>query len=591
MGAALNGEGWSVNPDEVIEFIRRNCRVQYAGRGKHSIPIKPNRGQVGASQTRPMRLEGGWLVTIKGRQVGFSTWMLCWSIALMVLYPGVKIAFVAPDDVISGPIKKKWRIIWQSVAAMLGNEFPGVVVNNDGLFELDNGSNIVWASAGATKEKATKAGIGDTFDLLILSELAKWPWAQVTIEAIDPALEGGSVVVDSTAPDQDGMGATYLEIATDALSGADPDSEAYFIPWWWIPHYRKSTPARGLTDEERALMAAHPGEIDAFQIEWRRRKKAGKAGAKFHVIYPETPQDALVSQGDSAFAAEVITRLRQKTFADFEPPLDSMRVHELLESVQWSPSSRSWAHTTKPSGLTLAARLPGSDQFCQPLWAPNTKGSYRGHVRIWQPPQAGVRYWLGLDSSEGRDMRADHQALAVLDEWGTHCAQIRVRVSEMLLASHVARMFWLYDTIGESATLEVEMMNYGPTVVFLLKSVPSEDEIKIRRAHMALQKVVPASKIIERTATGGARESRKSAFVDYYDSGHEVRDIETATEILNLDPKTLEKFKRRGASDDNLDSIGIASDSRRRSTYAPRPVASAIRPTAIGRPKRGPSKH
>lgn len=539
----------------VLAWITDNIRIQDRRvNGEPDVAITPNRGQILAAAHPAFSLLGGWLIAVKARQIGFTTFCLCWAMALMVLYPGVSIAFVAPEDVIKGPLQPKWSIIWRSAAASMGKSWPGVWRDNEQTFWLNNGSRIVWVSAGNTREKASKASLGDTIDFVILSEMAKWPFARVTLQVLIPALKRPSVVVDSTPPEQEGMGRDYLEMATAALRGELRGRSVMFFPWYWEAEYRASYPALDLTDEERAL------GLDPFQIAWRREQKASpEIGPIFDQVYPETIDLALTPPGESAFPMDLTVALRRRT--NYPPPLTELEVHAALP--EW-----------------LRAPLPGSDELCQPHWG---EPSRRGYVRIWERPRPGVRYWAGLDGADGGLYGGDWQALAILDEGGALVAQLRMRIPVLRLASHIARLCWWYN----EATIEVEMMACGPAVIFYLTSTPPDDEIKVHRAHPALQRAYPRGKIIRRVADRIAQVDRKDSFVDYFSGGREVRDPETAREILALDPETREKKKVRGASDDILDSIGIAASSRKRATFKRARVAATVVRAAAGRPKAG----
>ncbi len=557
--------GWDCPPARLEAFIRDHVRVQDSEGGARDVPLVPTRGQVESLKLRAFSLgEKAWCFSIKGRQAGFTTWNLACTIAWLCECPGIAGIFAAPDDVLEGPIRAKWEIIWRSVADSMGPSWPGVDADNDVTFRLRNGSRVMWVPCGKTKRKAANVSIGDTVHFAILSEMAKWPHADVSLTAMLPALERAraSVIVDSTAPDQTGIGEAYLEMARRIIAGELPDRELFFWPWWWVPEYRSAIPAQNITEEEQDLVALSGGEVDARHLQWRRAQLADPhVGKKFQLIYPSTPDEALNAVTESAFDDGVLARLRRMRPEDFPPPLSPGDVHRLLPA---------W----------LRSDFPQRDMFCQPSWGERPP---RGYVRVWEPPRKDGRYWIGVDSSEGKK-HGDWQVAVCLDEGGRHVATVRTRVSVLKFASLVARMAWLYN----EATIEVEMASTGPGVVFFLLETVPEAEILLRGAHGSIANPYPRSKVTQRTPTHVARVERKDAFVDHFNAGAEVLDPDLRAEMLGLDPETREKPKgQRGVSDDYLDAVGIAVCARKRATFRRAAPVVKAPPRAGMRPKRG----
>lgn len=543
---------WRVSSAEVIDLIERHCRVQDASGGQLSVPMVLNRGQREALKLRAARLEDGtWLVTIKTRQGGSTTLWLCLASVLLVLCPGISIVFATTDDVLKGPIKPKWQIIWQSVQDSMGSTWPGVEADNDKTFRLRNGSRIMWVPCGLTAKKASTVSIGDTAHFAILSELSKWPYADRSLAALLPVLKlaRAPIVVDSTAPENPGEGEDFLEIARLTLNGELPERDILFWPWFWVDEYRADTPASGYDDDELALVSAHG--LDPFQVQWRREMlRNPETGKTFFQLYPETPEQALTRHHDSAFGKKLVEELRKKRLDDFEQPLSGLAVWEKLPKE-------------------LRFETPIRDIFCEPQWGHAKIG--RGFVRIWRPPQPGRRYWIGVDPSLGAK-HSDFQNAVVLDDAGEHCATIRVRVPIPVWSSLLQRMALWY---GAKVSVEMSIHGGEGTVFHLQRAIPQEDIARLR-LHPISGEPFPERLVHQRTASSAHRVERQDAFIEYYTTGGRVRDLEVAREIMNLDPETREKpAKSRGHSDDYLDSIGIASCARKVDTYRPTPDASS----------------
>ena len=550
---------WDIDPVAGIEWIERHIRVKNARRGgKKSIPIRATRAQREASEYDAFRLRGGWCVSVKARQVFFTTWCLCWALMLMIQRPGITILFVGPDKVIKGPIKEKWRIIWQSARRSLRGDWPGREADNATHFWLrePNGSRIVWLTSGKLADSGLDEGIGETSDLLIWSEMAKCSFVRTVLDAVLPTMIVENVIVDSTPPEIQGIGQEYLDIAHQARSDDHADMSAYFVPWYWRQDYRASRPAQDLTDEERALVRLG---VTPFQIQWRRNKIA-KYKDKFAKIYPETIEQALAPVGESVFDGEIIEALKQrKGFDGYDPPLTGREVFDALPA-------------------RLRFEYKGNDLLCSPHW--DKSRPRKGYCRIWHLPVKGRRYFLSLDGSKGTPS-SDPQAIHILDEQDVICVEIRARVNLIVLSSAVMRLALWFEC--EFVEIEMDPDKYGAEVArnITSKDYPPEDEIVRWGGHLALRDRWPEARLIERKTYKASQVDRKECFVSYI-NGRGVECVtgpEMAREIIHLDPETREK-PGKGYTDDLLDSIGIAKSCQkmafvRRSKEKKRPVRTS----------------
>jgi hypothetical protein len=522
-----------IAPDEVIAWIERHVSIQNASGAAKGMPVIPFTLKPGqrrfCREMKAMRLEEAWSVACKSRQVGLTTLMLAWCCALCCLLPGFTVAFVAPEDVIASAIRRKWSIIWRSVMESLGSAWVGVAENNEHCFGFGNGSRVLWVSACKTRDKAAEAVVGDTVNLVVLSELALYPFAAETIAALAPTLNhaGCNVVVDSTPPQQPGRGETYLEIAKLALSG-HPGYEFFFWPWWFEPAYRAATPALDLTDEERTLAKRHG--LDLFQLAWRRAKMASPSeGPTFHQTYPETAQGALSPRREGyAFDDAVVTKWMGVPLEEYPAPLAPGEVAALLP-------------THGPGDLFLSAK-----------WGAAKVGE--GYVRIWRPPVEGAKYYGGVDPSDGLK-HGDWQTCVVIDQWGNHCATVRTRLPVQRFAALCQRMGELYR-----CWLEVEMSAHGgPSCVWWLQQSMSEADAQRQRCQ-GLEKVFV--RILQRAVSATNSSNRINAYMGRVNGGFEFQDPDMFNECLGIDPSTGRCRRKRVDHDDYLDGFGIAEDRR-----------------------------
>jgi hypothetical protein len=525
--------------ETVIRWIERHVSVQNvkaAAQLSPTVPFTLNRGQREFVESmRACVLIASWAVACKSRQVGLSTLMLAWELALCVLVPGITCGFVAPDEVMHGALAEKFSIIWRSAADSMGSAWPGVTIDNAETFKLGNGSRIRWIPSGKTKKKAAEAAIGETMHFIVLSELASYPFARETIAALEPALQraGACVVVDSTPPQQPGLGDVYLELAQTALQG-HPDYDFYFWPWWLEKSYRSSVPAADYTPEESILAARH--SLDPFQVSWRRQKKASPTeGKTFPQTYPETPQEALSPRRSGyAFDEAVIATYMGRPIFEYPAPFTASALWPLV-----------------PDDLKRAS--PAGDLFFMPKWEIGPPGE--GYVRVWRAPVPGVRYYLGVDPSDGLP-HGDWQTAVALDQWGNHCATARTRIDVPRFAALVERLSLWYGTDPE-----VELSRHGgPAVVFWL----AEELTPAKAAELRAWGLERSIWTARRTVSASTSSARISAYLSAFNGGRPIQDPDLFIELTTLDPETGRCARKRVDHDDYLDGYGIAEDARLR---------------------------
>jgi hypothetical protein len=494
------------------------------------MTLKPMQRRI-LLESPSLSLEGGTDATVKSRQVGNTTVLLCLTIALMVLYPGVEIAWVAPAKVLP-KLRKKWRIIRAAVMGSASSGWPGAgEIDNADELELANGSRVQWIDCGGTVKTATDAGVSDTIHLGILSEVCIWEHADITLRALEPALEHGgcSFFMDSTPPVEPGKGQDYLDICKAAWKG---ESEVRLHPWYWFtePAYRKTRPAAPpYTEDEQSLIDRG---VDPFQLQWRRDKLAdGKKWpiGKFLRAYVETVPKALRPFGAIIEEwLELIDHLERLRESGGFPPYATG--HDLRDVI--------------PEALQ-------SDEKRDPFFR-------KGLVRMWSAPRPGRRYRVAVDSSGGT-AKSDWQVAVVIDQDGEHVCTARMKVPVLIFAGVVQRLMAWYN----DAFLNLETEKWGTLVYDHLISAISPEEAALRGAHPIVCTRVPETQIKKRNANKATKAARISAFRDWLPITV-IKDPDILDEMITLDPATYQKRNKDTDTDDYLDALGIGWDEHTR---------------------------
>lgn len=193
----------------------------------------------------------------------------------------------------------------------------------------------------------------------------------------------------------------------------------------------------------------------------------------------------------------------------------------------------------------------------------------RGCVRIWELPQRGKRYRIGVDGSGGKK-GSDWQNAYMIDDMGDHIATIRSRLPVMAFAGEVQRLGLWFGV----ADIHVEMQEHGALIYSHLRSHVSELEISLRGAHRCLMRPYPGLHLHERKKTKPNRIARQQAFRSWL-LEVEIKDPELYQEMLTLDPWTNEA-RGKSDTDDYLDSAGIAYHEHEQAAARPAPEALSV---------------
>jgi hypothetical protein len=311
-------------------------------------------------------------ICLKARQIGISTLIEAFTFALVAMYPH-RSSLVVAHSIESA----------QTIFAMAGRfhrylprDFQRPLVRN-------NSRRIQFAAPHSSFIQIDTAanrhlGRGGTFQYVHASETAFWEHPEEPVLAINQSVPNHwdtMIFWESTA-----NGAQNLFHRTwIAAERGENDMEPIFLPWksfseYFLPVARGEN--LGLSKEEEAYR--NDEGLSDEQIKWAvhaRRNRCHDSWEKFHQEYPASPRLAFVFTGMPWFDPVALRRTIENAV---RPPLECGRLD--------IPESR----------------------FGVPLFVSDPSGP----LKIWQRPENGLAYSLGMDVGEG--VGADYTVIQVI---------------------------------------------------------------------------------------------------------------------------------------------------------------------------------
>lgn len=163
-------------------------------------------------------------------------------------------------------------------------------------------------------------GRGGTIQYLHASEAAFYPdgdgFSKGLLQSV-PDLSGTEIIIESTA---NGMDPLFYRMCMDAIKGIG-EYILIFLPWFWMPEYRKETPLDFVptVEEEKLARLYH---LDFEQLYWRRMKIVSLKGdiKSFMQEYPCNVEEAFISTGESLISSFKFMEARKSTIIDPTAP-------------------------------------------------------------------------------------------------------------------------------------------------------------------------------------------------------------------------------------------------------------------------------
>ena len=379
---------------EPVNWIEAHCLITDK-QGKQ-IPLELNEAQVIVQQVKnELRRQGKpiRIIVLKARQLGITTEASADSYCDINTKCNRRAMIVAHKQESSVDIFRRVRQMQDSNPYRRKEKY-----NNRREIEFDAPHNSLIAVQTAGNPEL---GRGSTNHYVHCSEVAFWPFAKESLNAVMQSIPDASVtadtcvVLESTA---NGLGGTFYDIWCGAKP-YDPDNKfislckgetewvGIFLPWHIFEQYKSPVPA----DFERTT-CDHPvygNETDLTriynlcdeQLQWRRetiRSKCLNDPELFQQEYPSCDVEAFLVSGRPVFNVSI---LREMLSQAKKPVLQGEFADETIDTE---------TQVRNPS-------LKPDIKFIEDKDNPYPK------VRIWQKPITGIEYVIGGDTAEGLD--------------------------------------------------------------------------------------------------------------------------------------------------------------------------------------------
>lgn len=359
-----------------------------------------------------MRGRKPWYLLLKYRRGGFTTIEQGLNYAEVVQRPRSYVACLADT-------REKAVRIFRMAKTFHENDprAPHLVGDSKTALEFANGSFYFIGTAGASGFAR-----GDTLQRVHGSEVAKWcngdqEKVEEVLAGIKGAAEHGSIILESTPNGIEWFAHTYR-----AAKRGENDFTPIFVRWFDDPGNKlvvedPSLILDTLTDEESRMMDVH--KLSVEQISFRRDRKRA-FGRLFPQEYPEDDETCFIVSGTPFFDYEQILMLMSK--------IDAPQLKDDGSGIY------------APAG---AKRIPG------------------GYEMRWEEPLPGVKYVMGVDTSEGLST-SDPNGIGVMrKDNGAQVASLHGKFTPRVLAEHVCRVSMDYNR----ALIGIERQNHGHAVI------------------------------------------------------------------------------------------------------------------------------
>lgn len=283
-------------------------------------------------------------IILKGRQIGFTTWSLAYMLYSAITKSDTSYIIMTHHNKVTQSLFRKLKKMYISLPHdKYPSLFPKLEISNRDEIYMSNGSRIMVATAGGEDSIS-----GNTFELIHLSEMAKYPNEQQEeiIATSIPALAknpNSKIVIESTA-----MGYNvYQEMFMKAYRGKESVWKAHFYSWlakayssqfkhsfdeaeeWFKLHNKGARMSKkDLEFEEKDLHSKNGATFR--QLMFRRYYIETNSLEKFQREFPTTPDEAFAESNKTIFdTKKIIERLN-----NLLPPLGTNDiVNEIPQSL------------------------------------------------------------------------------------------------------------------------------------------------------------------------------------------------------------------------------------------------------------------
>lgn len=370
---------WLWQDGHEIDWIESFIKI--ADKDSNIIPFKLTK-----QQKQFVKLMTKFNIILKSRQLGFSLVVCALAIRKCIVTPYSNCLLVSMDQKSTNEIFDKLKIMYDNLPSWLK---PDTIANNRQQIKMTNGSKITCVTEG-NKD----IGRGATNTIVHLSEYAFWKNPQKQLKSIQKTLvAGGIIVIESTANSLNFFNELYFK-----AKNKENDYSAFFFNWiegrelfekdyklaverWKARNNGKMLTKADLDDDELELIKLG-ATLD--QLVFRRLEIETDGIDAFHQERPSTDLEAFLSTGQQIF--------------------DNKRIDEVEKAIL----SKKDKYIPKNGIVDLSNSL---------------RTYYGKSFYIYHLPEPGMRYYIGVDCSEG--VGQDYSVCVVYDKHGKECAMFK----------------------------------------------------------------------------------------------------------------------------------------------------------------------
>lgn len=433
-------------------FIENTLKIQ--DKLANLVPLKFNPPQMRLYQEIQRQEALGLpirVIILKARQMGFSTATAGLFYHRTVTQPNINTMIIAHKADASTAIFNKNKLFYDLSPFFLqplrkASNAKELLFENPSVKQKDKREKPGLRSKIVIETAMNKeAGRSSTIHNLHISELAFWPHPEETMTSVMqtvPNEPGTCVIIESTA---NGVGGLFYEEWQKAERGESPFVPLFF-PWYEMTEYTMPLPDDFQADQEELALQRKYHLTDG-QLVWRRWCIQANCHGDldlFHQEYPADPHEAFISSGRPVFDTQAIDEAMRKV----APPQTQGRV-------------------VSENGF------------------PIFRSQYRGFLSIWDYPQDGEAYTVGIDVAKGLE-NGDYSVMSVV------CNRTKKLVAEW--HGHIAP-----DLLGEEANLlgryynmallVPESNNHGISTIDRLRQLHYPKLFRRRTVNRAVNKV------------------------------------------------------------------------------------------------------
>ncbi|NLZ82085.1 MAG: terminase, partial [Clostridiales bacterium] len=364
-------------------------------------------------------------IVLKSRQLGITTVSCCLSLYYAITQPNSHCMLISFSMDSANSIFDKLKSMYDSIPNAIK---PRELANNRSYLKFDNGSKISVCTMGS-KELAR----GSSLKFVHISEIGFCKQDKVVKQllAIEQALlPDGKIVLESTA-----NGLNEFSNMWDRAEQGESLYKPFFFSWiddkiMFAEEYKQfATRYKGIYGKSLEHNELEPIEQTYFdmgasleQLMWRRLKIANSTEMQFKQEYPANPLEAFITSGANIFNAEKVQRLFNE--------------RKTIEKI------------TNISDIPMELKL-----------------YLNNYLSVWETPQKGTKYYIGVDSAEG--IGQDSTVIDVLNADGMEVAQFRtnkIQAYEMATITNAMGLWY------NRALIVVEKASTGGVILDRLRN-------------------------------------------------------------------------------------------------------------------------